>query len=217
MKRYMKTGIGIVLIIMAIGFLAFWEVKGRDAFLMEYVVVAREDIMPGTEIKKEMFMEMGFPSENIMAQSMRIYQVDGLDGSLANQVILKNSQISPLYFKKKEAVMEEGNGIFQIKEQWIFSISSSIRKGDQADIYSMPGGERLGSFQVAFAKDSQGKEVVEEDENGQAVQEKEILDRESGSAGITQIEIIATLEEYVRILDQVFNNQSQLIVMNRKG
>jgi hypothetical protein len=213
----MKTGIGILLIFMAIGFLAFWEVKGRDALLMEYVIVAREDILPGTEINRDMFMEVGFPRENIMAQNMKIHQVGELDGSLANQVILKNSQISPLYFKEKAAVMEEGKGIFQIKEQWIFSISSSIRKGDQADIYSMPGGERLGSFQVAFAKDSQGKEVVEEDENGKTIREEEILDRESGSAGIAQIEIVATLEEYARILDQVFNNQSQLIVMNRRG
>ena len=214
MARLFKPIIGVLLIIMAIGLLIFWEVEGRDAMMMEKVLVAEQDILPGTKVNPGMFREVGILSENMIKSGMNINQVSSLNGKISNQIILMNSQISKRFFSDNNSEINKGYGVYLIKSDWIFSVSSSLRKGDMVDIYSFDGKTKLGIFRVAFVKDMQGKEVIDEKiPDGY----KEILDRVNGSEVVNELEIISTLQNYSIVLEYVFANEGKLIVVNRKN
>ena len=214
MKKYFKPVLGSFLILMALGLLTFWEVTGREMVLMENILVAREDIYPGTVVNAGMFKETGILSENRIENGMTRPDASTLNGKVSEQIILKNSQISKEYFSERKSKIKEGSGIYQIKPEWIFSVSSSIRKNDMADVYSVDGQTKMGSFPVAFVKDGQGKEVVDEITIKGGM---EIIERSGGSAVVSEVEIILTLEEYKKILDYILLNEGKLILVNRKG
>lgn len=214
MKKYFKPVLGGGLILLALGLLVFWEVSGRELVLMENVLVAREDIYPGTEVNPGMFRETGILSESMIDNGMTLAESYFLNNKISDQLILKNSQISRKYFSERKAAIKAGSGIYQIKPEWIFSMSSSIRKNDVADIYSLDGENKIGSFQVAFVKDEQGKEVVDEKTSKG---NRKITDRTEGSGVALAVEIISTTEGYKKILDYIFSSEGKLIIVNREG
>lgn len=213
MKKYLKPVMGGMIIVLAIALLIFWEVDGRDAVLMERVLVAKQDIYPGTVIVEEMFKEVSIPGENMIGHGLSENELKKIEGKISNQLILKNSQISDRLFSDYKDKVEEGTGIFLIKSEWIFSVSSSIRKEDVADVYTWDGKTKLGSFPVAFVKDEEGIEV-KDGEIGKA--SKKILEREGGSATVHELEIIAPLDKYAEIIEYVFSNEGKLIILNRE-
>lgn len=213
MKKHIKTILGVLLIVIAITLMAFWEIAGREAVLMERVLVARQDISPGTVIGEELFMEVSIPGENRIAKGLEEGEVKKMEGRISNQLILKNSQVTERFFSEYNPKIEEGSGIFLIKSEWIFSVSSSIRKGDVADLYTLDGKTKLGSFHLVFVKDQEGKEVTD-GEIGKA--SKEIIERQEGSASISDLEIMSTLDQYIEIIEYVFFNEGKLIISNRE-
>lgn len=214
MARFLKPILGMFLIIMAVGLLVFWEAEGRDAVMKEKVFVAEQDIFPGTKVNAGMFKEVGILSENMIRNSITLKEISGIDGKISNQIIPMNSQITKNFFSDSKAGINKGYGIYQIKPDWIFSVSSSLRKGDSIVVYDLDGKIRLGGFQVAFVKDEQGKEVVDEEITKGY---KEILDREHGSEVVSEFEIISTLEQYRSIREYIFAEEGKLIIVNSKS
>ena len=78
-----------------------------------------------------------------------------------------------------------------------------------ADIYGLDGQLKIGSFTVDFSSDF----VDEKNTNGYT----EIIEREEGSAVVSQLEIISTPGNYRQILDYILTNGGKLIIINRKG
>lgn len=214
MARFLKPVLGVLLIIMAVGLLLFWEVEGRDAVMKEKILVAEQDIFPGTKVNARMFKEVGILSENMISNGITLKEISGIDGKISNQMIPMNGQISKTFFSDSKEGIDKGYGIYQIRPDWIFSVSSSLRKGDSIDVYVLDGKIRLGGFQVAFVKDEQGKEVIDE-EIGKGY--KEILDRENGSEVVSEFEIISTLEQYSSIREYIFAEEGKLIIVNSKS
>lgn len=216
MKKYMKPISGVILILIVTGFIIFWETEGRDAVMLESVIVAKEDIPAGILIKASMFKEIGIIEENMISNGIKKSDILSLEGKVSKQIILKNTQISKKYFFDKKSLIKKGEGIFQLKEEWIFSISSSIRKNDIVDIYLCNEKIFLGSFVVAFVKDNQGAEVLDEIETLTGADNSKILNRKNGSAVVKNIEIISTLEKYSKIIETMKTGEEQLIIVNRE-
>jgi hypothetical protein len=213
MRRFIKPIFGILLITTAISLMVFWEIEGRDAVMMQKVMVASQDIIPGTKVNHGMFKEVRILSENMIQNGIDLKQVSSIDGKISNQIILKNSQISKRFFSDSKAEINKGDGIYLIKQDWIFSVSSSLRKGDIIEIYSLDGKTKLGCFKVAFVKDKQGKEVIDEEISDGYIQ---ILNRVNGSEIIDGFEIISNLENYSNILEYIFTQEGKLLIVNNK-
>lgn len=204
-----KPIIGILLIIFSIGGLLFWEMKGRDTFLMDTVIIANQDIEKGTKISKSLLSSMSVLNECQVKGIVKSSEVRKIYGKVANQRILKNSQISKEYLNRDDFHLKKGQSIYAIKQPWIAMRSSSLRRGDLAEIYiNHDGIQQLGTYRIAFVKDNADREVKTVNENtGVRQNNTEILDREDSSSTIDHIEIICNVEQY-----ETIQNQAQLLL-----
>jgi hypothetical protein len=196
--RFIKPLIGIVLIVSAIGAIVWWESAGREELLMEKILVAREDIEKGTKVERMLFVEVNSTEEAMVTGAIRNEQFQKIVGLEAKQLIPKNSQIIESFFLNKGREISLDHTVFPIKEEWIASRSSSLRKGDTIDIYDSMGANYIGTFKLAFVRDQNEQEIVSFEGT---MEGSEILDRVSSTSVISFVEIMARLEEYQQIVN----------------
>ncbi len=210
--------------VIAIGGLVFWELSGRDVMLMEEVLVAKEDLPRGSKIVENNLVVWKVLKGHKVSGGISPEQLSQIKDKELKLSIIKNQQISTKFFEKEGMELKENQSYFVIKEPWIEMRSSVLRRGDLVEIYGMdpqvlqeensvgeslgqgeqPYGEpesrglkSLGSYKIAFVKDSTEREVYTADEMGVTkVNGEERLD---STSVIQHIEIICTLEEYLQI------------------
>src|SRR5665647_1208573 len=209
-----KTICGIIMILGSLLLLTFWEIKGREIILMTPVIAASHDIILGTTLTKEDFMEIRVSPENILVGALMSKDIESLTGLISNCEIYANQQLLPSYFKKENLKISKEQSIFVLPELWIYSRSSAIRAGDKIALYNLPNSEKIGVFIVAFVKDDNEQEVKDLVENN-----IDILDRTQATSEISHIEIICTLAEYLSIYNKVVDSGygNLLIIMEDIG
>lgn len=190
--KVIKPIIGILLIVVSAVGLIWWEKYGREEFLMSEVLVASQDIERGEIISAKCFQETKIMKENVIDGSVQPASYMDLQGKVASQFIPKNSQVRKEMFLEQKQLMQGNQSIFVIKEEWIHSRSSSLRKGDKIDVLKSIDGECVGTFVVAYVKDVDEQEVV----NAEGNEGNEILQRDFSSGVISRVEIIAEPKEY---------------------
>lgn len=193
--KIIRPIVGILLILLSIMGLFWWENVGRENFMMESIMVAKNDIKIGSIISEKDFIEIKNITENTISGAItpqNFYKVKGL---ISKQFIPKLGQVNCKMFTEKEEVLSKEDSIFPIKEIWIDSRSSSIRKGDMIDVFDNKGELYVGTFKIAYVKDSNEQEVVGTEENVC----EEILQRNFSSSMVAYVEIIASLDEYKKI------------------
>jgi hypothetical protein len=202
--RKLRPILGILLIVLSIAGLFLWEWKGREAIMMEQVLVAGEMIREGVAVNGEMFATKGVSKESLMEGALAPADLRRIQGKVAAQSIMKNGQIAMEYFRDDESYLERGESIFVIDPEWIAMRSSALRKGDLVDIYGDNGLGLLGTFRVAYVKDEADREVkdVGTEVGGPGVgnPKSDILERPDGTSVIDHIEIIATFQEYEELV-----------------
>jgi len=191
-----KVIIGVFLILGSIAGMIFWENYGRDMVTLTPVLTVSADIQEGSVIRAEDLAEMRIPKEDVIAGALTAEDAASVAGSYAGIDLLVNQQLVRSYFNTRDMGIESGKSIFSIPAAWIYSRSSSLRAGDRVRIYSMPEQTYLGSFKLAFVKDNSEQEVV-------GGSQREVLNRQTASSAIANIEIICSLSEYFRIFDSV--------------
>lgn len=196
--RFVKPIIGLLLMAVAVGGLIFWETTGREEFMTQPVLVAAHDIRAGTIVTAEAFDTVGFEESMLIAMPLSESDISSLVGKEAVCDIVKNSQITRSYFKEPGRVLEAGQSLYKIKEEWIDNRSSSLRKGDFVHIYSKDGSVDLGRYEVAFAKDAAEQEIIADEDEAYTV-ESDPLKRTKSVGYLDHIEIICTLEQYRNI------------------
>ncbi len=215
MKRF-KSILGILLIILSIAGLLFWEWKGRDVIFMEEVLVAKEAIQKGTEVNSSMFITTGVPKENLLSGALIPDEINRIQGKVVSQFIAGNDQIIMDYFRTSEFYLAEDESIFVIEPEWVVMRSSSLRRGDVVDIYSNNGGGLIGTFMLAFVKDEVEREVKDVGDETHSYIEQDILKRTDSTSVIDHIEIITTLSEYEKLVSYVNAEiPSSLIIVQR--
>jgi hypothetical protein len=221
----LKSIIGIILILTAVAGLAYWEIDGRERILTDQVLVARADIYPGQIGSSSLFETIGVTDEQKIKGVLEPSELESIIGQEIKQIIPAKAQISKAYFRTDQHFLKQGESIFVIRSEWISMVSSSIRKKDQIGIYTAKGDLKIGSYQVAFVKDSTVREVTnaykEPDTLGGAQAQSSIgensdqtnntlignsyyiepLERAEATSIVDHIEIITTLKGYQKILD----------------
>lgn len=210
--KILRPLLGIILIVLSVLALLWWENTGREQLLMSSVMVAKGNIQRGTIIGEQNFVEIKNISESTIPGSITPKSFYKIKGLVAKQYIPKLSQVIPKMFMRKDKILLEGNSIFPIKDVWIDSRSSSLRKGDTIDIFDESGQCYVGTFPIAYVKDSNEQEVVGTEEN----HSEEVLQRDFSSSIISRVEIITSLEEYKKIWE-LAEKQSMKLLLIQKG
>lgn len=210
--KQLRIVLGILLIVGAMGGLAYWEIDGREAVLMDPVLVAKDQIKEGTMITENLFRVSGVMEENRIDGALEPMDLSTIVGKIAAETIVKNSQIVSAYFVEQTFFLNRGESIFVIQPEWISMRSSSLRRGDIIDIYEANGHSLFGTFRIAFVKDVNELEVY----NQEGQQVDGVLDRLSSTALIDHIEIIARLSEYQKIFEYAVNPDSKGLLLVHK-
>lgn len=192
----LKLVIGVILMLGSIAGMIFWESCGRDMVMLTPVLTVSSHIREGSAVRAEDLAVMRIPKENALSGALTAGDAASVAGSYAAIELLAGQQLLGSYFYERDMEIEAGNSIFSIPAAWIYSRSSALRAGDTVRIYSMPDKTFLGSFRLAFVKDSGGQEVV-------GGPRREVLDRHTLSSPIAGMEIICSLSEYFRIFESV--------------
>lgn len=212
-----KMIIGIFLILVSIAGLFSWELKGREAILMDQVLVAKVDIQKGQKVSDNLFLATGVTNENKVDGAMTPRDLGLLQGKVASQLIVKNNQISLKFFQEEYLSLKKNESIYVINSEWIAMRSSSLRRGDQIDIYGEDGRGLIGTFQVAFVKDEAEREVIDAGTKNGPVKRGGPMDRTNSSSVIHHIEIIATMEQYQALVSSVVGDCATRLLIIQRG
>ena len=210
--RFLKPLVGIVLIVVSVFGLIWWEKEGRQELLMVDVVVAKDSIEKGETLSRKHVQVVKIMKENLIDGALDMQGWEKLKGKVVKQHIPKNAQLNEDMVIAKEELLKENQSIFVLQPHWIYSRSSSLRKGDVIDIYNSNGDIYLGTYTVAYAKDEGEQEIITtEESSGDGV-----LEREFSTGVIYQVEIIAQLEEYEK-LKVLAEEQGMSFLLVQKG
>lgn len=226
MKQKLKGIAGIVIMFLALAATYFWLTHGQVQLESVTLLVAQKDIPRGTVIDNanNYFKPERINLSSAVTGAIKPENIDQLNGRIAEQFIPANGQIVTQTFSGNSVVLKENEFVFKLPPTWVYSIPSSIRRGDKISIYEIDGKidgkldnsedqdiklvkgktESIFNTTVVFVKDSTNREVT--DTNG-----KERLD---GSSQVSAIEIICTRSD-TQILESSVLNGKKLIVVYR--
>jgi len=198
--RYIKPLVGIVMILLALLGGYYWETEGRQNYQQIQMPVTVADIQKGEELNSQMLKTVSVDKNAIVGGALMEDDIHQIVGNRATQFIPANSQIVAPYFENKGTSFTGNKSVFSLPASWIFSRSSTLRKGDWIEIYCEDEMTYFGEYQIAFVKD-QGEVEIENTE-GPYIQ-KNILERTASTGIIHHVELYCTLEEYWNLLDYI--------------
>lgn len=225
MKQKLKGIAGITIMFLALAATYFWLTHGQVQLESVTLLVARQDIPKGTVIDNanNYFKPERINLSSAVTGAIKPENINQLNGRIAEQFIPANGQIVTQTFSGNSVVLKENEFVFKLPPTWVYSIPSSIRRGDKISIYEIDGNidkldnsedqdiklvkgktESIFNTTVVFVKDSTNREVT--DTNG-----KERLD---GSSQVSAIEIICTRSD-TQILESSVLSGKKLIVVYR--
>lgn len=233
--------LGIVMIGAMLALVWFWNQMGREMFYYTEVVVLEEDIKRGTVIQSDMIHTLSVEKDQVIDQS--ITHSSAIIGMAAKHFIPAHSQLHPYYFVENELAQDEDHFVFHVPTDWIYSIPQSLRRLDHVFFYEVTGtkpqmqksdeeqteedasdpsfnthelqketewkqtlGQPLLETTVAYVKDSANREV-------KTLSETPRLD---GSSRVSEIEVVATIEE-IQTLELAVQEGSRFIIMYDEG
>lgn len=205
-----KALIGAALIIISLSGTVFWELRGRESFLLTPVLTVNADLSRGKKINAADLREIRVPRDGVVRGALRASDASAIIGKEAGCELFVNQQLLLSQFSSKDDGIAAGHSAFSIPSSWICSRSSALRAGDRVSIYAMPEKRYLGSYGVAFVKDASEQEVT-------GGPEGHVLERRVSSSQISGIEILCRLGDYFEIYDAASSSEepegSLLIVM----
>lgn len=173
---------GIVLVVLSVGALGFWELWGRENITYDRVLVLKEALPKNTLITADM---------------LRVKKVDRagegalMEGEKSEIVGLETTQFVPAgtelyreYFQESIFAVgeEQGRYILSIPDQWLKAFPQTLRRGDRAFFYC--GGEPVTDAVVAYVRDGTNQEVYYGDD-----------ERLTSSSSVSLIEVVVDREQ----------------------
>ena len=209
----LKPIIGIALILFAVSGLVYWETTGRERMLTDTVLVAAETIRQGTTVSESHFTELTIEKNKKIEDGIGPDALATILGMKTKQTIMKNGQVSLTYFREDDISLKNDQSVFVIPSDWICMRSSTLRRGDMVGLYDSNTMASIGTYQIAFVKDSNEIEVRNLDNR----ESTPILERLDATAVISHIEIITDIHGYRKIVDHVTNEpESSLLIVQQK-
>ncbi len=212
MKMKIRTIAGLLMILLSVAGMIFWETRGREKLLFVSVLAAARDIKAGESVGSGDFRSLRVLPGAVVNGVLTPDSAPALYGRIASHDIFKNSQVNISMFSDRSELIPEGMSIFTIPGEWIFSRSQSLRGGDRVCLYDAATGEVLGRFRVAFPRDSSGREVT-----GEGDRPGMVLSRGGSSAVINSVEIICSAEDYFALCRAADALGSEFLVIAQEG
>ena len=187
-RRYhlKKRIAGIMLIVLSVGALGFWELWGRENISYRKAAVLKEPVDAHTVITSDMLKpkKLESPSSGYIPWE----KADSITGLETKYFVAGNQELHREYFQ--EATFRTGDEfdryVLSVPDTWLMSQPETLKRGDRAFIYL--GEELICETYVAHVKDSYGMEVTYSDR-----------DRFYPSARIESIEIIVSSEQMKKL------------------
>jgi hypothetical protein len=226
MRQKLKGILGIIIMFGALAATYIWVTHGQAALESVTLLVAQKDIQRGTVIEDAF---MYFKPEKIslssaVQEALKPEQISLINGRTVEGFIPANGQITQKSFSENSLILKENQFVFRLPPSWVYTIPSSIRRGDKISIYEidsniesrLSAGEDINTVlvkgklesiletTVEYVKDSTNREVT--DTNGNK--------RLDGSSQVPAIEIICTREE-TQVLEKSILSGKRLIVVYR--
>ncbi len=152
---------GILLIVLSVGALGFWEIWGRENLSYRKVAVLKESLDAHTIISSEMLKpkKVDSPSNGAIPWE----KADSIAGLETKQFVAGNQELHPEYFQevKFRTGGEYDRYVLSIPDTWLISQPDTLRRGDRAFIFL--GEEMICETDVAHVKDNYGMEVTYSD------------------------------------------------------
>lgn len=221
MKNLVRGLLGVLLIVIAIGTIFYWEIYGRQDFLYKDIVVLNEDVDKNEVITTDMLEYKKIEQTTFIDDA--IVDSRSIVGKAAKNYIPKGVQLVEKYFDDSELVLDKDQYIFRIPLEWLKAFPNTLRRGDKIYFYEVSTGavlhnttegeiisnnkealknEPITSAMVAYVKDGSNNEVITLSEE----------DRYNGSNVISEIEIVTNIDT-VNLLRKSINNEKTFIIM----
>ena len=173
---------GIVLIVLSVGALGFWELWGRENITYDRVLVLKESLPKNTLITADMLRERKV--EKAGEGAIRTEQINEIVGLETGQFVPAGTELYREYFQESifSVGEEQGKYILSVPAQWLKAFPQTLRRGDRAFFYC--GGEPVTDAVVAYVRDGTNQEVYYGDD-----------ERLTSSSSVSLIEIVVDKEQ----------------------
>ncbi|MBR0442199.1 MAG: SAF domain-containing protein [Firmicutes bacterium] len=192
-----KTIAGLVIMVLSIAAMIFWEVSAREMLTTEEILAASRPIEKGTRVGADRLKIMRAERDRIPEGALRPGDMDQAAGMTALVDIRENMPLTRDLIGEENEGIGEGLSIYSLPPEWIASRPAMLRAGDRAKFYALPEKELLGEFEIAFLRDSGEIAVTGDEEKG-----SDVLLRNSAGGIISSVEIICGAEDFFRIYDR---------------
>ena len=213
----LKTMLGIILVLIAVTALLFWEAEGREMLLMENVLVIENDIKAGEKLHPELLRTVSVPAGSLVDGAIAPGDIHLFEGKEAAVDIVRGAQLSSRYLRDADEKPKPETSFFLIRNEWIYMCTSSLRRGDDVKITSADGKTVIGIYPVSFVKDGDGREVTDSTSGMYSFTGSGgDTERVNSSAPIHHIEIRCELNEYRRIIEYCAGKAGAPLMLVRK-
>lgn len=173
---------GLLIIIMTLSLLCFWELWGRKNIGYDKIPVLNQSVEANGLILESMITYRAV--ETPAGKVLRSGSERRIIGKLAGQYIPEGEPLYPEYFSENLFQVGEANGkyVLSVPDHWLTSYPQTVRRGDKVFFYCK--GSLVTEAVVAYVKDSNNQEIVSQD--------KERLNA-NGTVGL--LEVVVTAEQ----------------------
>lgn len=173
---------GIVLVVLSVGALGFWELWGRENITYDRVLVLKEALPKNTLITADMLRvkKVDRAGEGALMEEEKS-EIVGLE---TTQFVPAGTELYREYFQESIFAVgeEQGRYILSIPDQWLKAFPQTLRRGDRAFFYC--GGEPVTDAVVAYVRDGTNQEVYYGDD-----------ERLTSSSSVSLIEVVVDREQ----------------------
>lgn len=190
---------GIVLVVLSLGALGFWELWGRENITYDRAVVLKESVPKNTLITREMLKVRRI--ENAAQGAIMAEDTEKIIGLETAQYVAAGTELYEEYFQESIFAVgkEEGKFILSIPEQWLRSCPQTLKRGDRAFFYC--GGEIVTDAVVAYVRDGSNQEIHYGDD-----------ERLTSSAAVSLIEVVVTGEQ-AAVLGKLADKGNKFVIL----
>ena len=149
---------GLLIIVLSVGALGFWELWGRENLSYRRIAVLRDSLEPHTLITEDM---LRIKKVDYASKDAVLWENAGdLVGLETRQFVTGDLELHMEYFIEPEFRVGKqfDRYMLMVPDTWIMSMPESIRRGDRAFFYL--GEKLICETGVAHVKDAYGQEIT---------------------------------------------------------
>ena len=192
-QHKLKNITGILLILLSVCGILYWENYGRERFNYVDAIVLNRDVSAGQRIESDMLGTIKMNRE--AAISNAVMSESELNGKSAVCYIPAGIQLPQKFFENKELTPGNGKYVLQLPQDWIYAFPQTLRRGDRVYFHAVKdmADDGVNAYQsTLYGQEYQDDRELPEGKEEQVIKE----DRENIAEGLQPV--YNTLVAYVK-------------------